>query len=164
MLISIFLQGTIIMHKNAKNKTRQQIINQIKNKDPSVHDSSTYIPIGHAHDKIKKWKNQGARIVYISSLTRKKYVREDEKVKDYKAEKQILKKYGFPNGRVIHRQKNEQYADIIEKLKPDILIEDDCQSIGGIKQTCFYGLNSQEKNRIKHVVVKEFSGIDKIKL
>lgn len=36
------------------------------------------------------------------------------------------------------RDKGEQYSGIVEKLRPDILIEDDCRSIGGTEKMVYH--------------------------
>ena len=45
---------------------------------------------------------------------------------------------------------------------PDILIEDDCKSIGGEIEMTYPHINPQKKGKIKSIVVKEFSGIDNL--
>ena len=72
----------------------------------------------------------------------------------------FLEKYGFPKGQVFYRQKRESYKDIAEKITPDVLIEDDCESIGGEKEMTITFVKPEIKQKIKSVVVKEFSEID----
>ncbi len=43
---------------------------------------------------------------------------------------------------------------------PDILIEDNCESIGGVKEMVYTNIKNKLKDKIKHIVVKEFEGID----
>jgi len=43
---------------------------------------------------------------------------------------------------------------------PDILIEEDCRSIGGQWQMCITHVEPELKSKIKSIVVKEFKGID----
>jgi hypothetical protein len=45
MKILVFTEGTIIMHKNGIGHSREQIVQQVKDGDPSSHDYSSYIPI-----------------------------------------------------------------------------------------------------------------------
>ena len=78
MRILIFLHGTIIMHRNAKGRTRQEIIEQVVDQEESVRDFKNYIPIGNAPEKIAKWVGQGATISYLSALTKNKKGRDDE--------------------------------------------------------------------------------------
>lgn len=120
------------------------------------------MPIGNAAWKLQKWAEQGARIVYLSSLTEGRKVRSDEIVgkKGLKVDQEILDKYKFPKGKVYHRKKEESYADIAERIMPDILIEDDCESIGGEKEMTYTYIKPALKTKIKQIVVKEFGGID----
>ena len=56
--------------------------------------------------------------------------------------------------------RDKKYKDIIEVVRPDVLIEDDCKSIGGSWQMCITYVQPQIKDTIKSIVVKEFKGID----
>jgi len=162
MKILIFLQGTLIMHKSAVGKTREEIIEQVKAQGESVRDFSSYVPIGNAVVKLKRWVEQGAEIVYLSALTEDKKARGDEIIgkEGLKFDQEILDRYGFPKGEIYHRQKGESYADIAEKIVPDILIEDDCESIGGEKEMTITFIKLEIKRRIKSIAIKEFGGID----
>lgn len=119
--------------------------------EPSVKDYGSYIPIGNAPQKIKTWANQGAEIVYLSS---------NKNPTDLKKDKLVLKKYQFPKGEIYFRQGEETYADVAERVMPDILIEDDCESIGGKKEMTFPHIESRLQKDICSVVVPEFEGID----
>lgn len=194
MKIMIFLHGTIIMHKSAEGKTREEIVKQVKNaysfrslmvyyfnkvkrfflrcfvnkeillKAPwdSIRDFSSYIPIGGAVEKLKKWANHGAAIYYLSALTEDKRARSDEVVGEegIKFDQVILDRWGFPKGEIYHRQRGETYAQIAERVMPDILIEDDCESIGGKNEITITHINEDKKRKIKSIPVKEFGGID----
>lgn|SRR3989338_2264531 len=151
MKILIFLHGTLIMHKNAEGKNREERVIQALNNDESVHDYSSYIPVDNAVRKLKAWKRQGAEILYLSS---------HQTGEDVEKDKLVLKKYGFPRGHIFYRRKEEIYKDIAERLVPDILIEDDCESIGGEKEMTITFVKLEIKKRIKSIVVKEFGGID----
>jgi hypothetical protein len=156
MKILIFLHGTIIMHKNATGKTREEIVRQSKGfflilREKSVCDYKSYIPIGNAVEKLKSWQGEGAEILYLSS---------HKNIKDVKKDKFVLEKHGFPDGQVFFRQKREQYKDVAEKIIPDVLIEDDCESIGGKKEMTITNVESEVKNKIKSIAVKEFGGIN----
>ena len=52
MKILIFTEGTIIMHKNGIGHSRKRIVQQVKDDDPSIHDYSSYVPIGEAVNKL----------------------------------------------------------------------------------------------------------------
>ena len=151
MKILIFLHGTTIMHKSAVGHTREEIVKQVVKEDKSVHDYVSYVPVGNAVKKLKIWKKQGAEILYLSS---------HETIEDIEKDKFVLKKYDFPDGHVLFRQNGEQYKDVAEKIMPDILIEDDCESIGGKDEMTITHVKPELKKKIKSIVVKEFSGID----
>ncbi len=151
--ILIFLHGTSIMHRNALELSREAIIKQIiENTDKSISDFSSYIPIGNVVKKLKTWQNQGAEILYLSSHISPKNVKMDEKV---------LKRYNFPKGPIFYR-KEKNWNLPIEKAKPDILIEDDCESIGGENQMTYPNLNREWKSKLISIVIKEFGGIDNL--
>lgn len=166
MKILIFLHGTIIMHRNAERKTRPEIIRQIVKEDKSVRDFKNYIPIGRAPEKLQKWSEQGAQICYLSALTENKKARGDEVVgrEGLEADKIVLERCGFPAGEIYHREPEEEYKDVIKRISPlpDIIIEDDCESIGGKKEMTYYALDKNLQEKIKLIEVKEFSGIDYI--
>lgn len=162
MKILVFLQGTVIMHKSSIGKTRQERVNDSIEQGELVHDFASYVPIGNAPKKLQIWVNQGAEINYLSALTENKKARGDEIVgkKGLEVDQKILEKYGFPKGEIYHRIKGESYADIAEKIMPDILIEDDCESIGGEKEMTYPYIKPELKTKTKQIVVKEFEGID----
>ncbi len=162
MKIAVFLHGTTIMHKNALGHTREEIIKQVIDGDESVRNQASYIPVGNAAKKLQIWKKQGAEIIYLSPLSESKYVREDEKYskKDFESEKNVLERHGFPKGKIYHRKMHEQYKDIAERIMPDVLIEDDCESIGGKDEMTIAHVKPELKKKIKSIIVKEFSGID----
>lgn len=153
MKILIFLHGTLIMHKNALKKTREERVQQSILREKSVLDYENYIPIGNAVKKLIEWKKQGAEILYLSS---------HENIKDVKKDKLVLKKYKFPLGKVYFRENGKEYSKIAEEIIPNILIEDDCESIGGKKEMTITKVNPIIKKKIKSIVVKEFEGIDRL--
>ena len=151
MKILIFTEGTIIMHKNAVGHTREEIVIQVEMKESSIHDYTSYVPVKNASTKIKGWHDQGAEILYLTS-----------RQKPYEIEqiKQVLIKHDFPIGRIEHRVVEETYKDIAERIMPDVLIEDDCESIGGKDQMTITHVSSDKKAKIKSIPLKEFGGID----
>lgn len=151
MNILIFLHGTTIMHKNAEGKTREERVKQSLEREKSVLDYESYIPISNAVAKLSNWKQQGAEIMYLSS---------HESKEDAEKDKSVLKKFNFPEGKVIFKRNGETYGNIVEKIIPDILIEDDCESIGGEKEMTITYVRPNIKEKIKSIVVKEFQGID----
>ncbi len=166
MKILVFLQGTLIMHRNAAGQSRKGILRQVIEQEESVRDFENYTPIGHSAQKLQRWVSQGAEICYLSALTENKKGRGDEQVgkEGLKADELVLKKHGFPSGPIYHRQEQEGYKEVVARVLPlpDVLIEDDCESIGGGKEMTYPSLNLELKQRIKSVVVKEFEGIDRL--
>ena len=73
-----------------------------------------------------------------------------------------MEKYLFPKGQVFYRQNGESYKNITERIIPDVLVEDDCESIGGEKEMTITFVRPEIKQKIKSIVVKEFSGIDNL--
>jgi len=153
MKILVFLHGTLIMHKSAKGQTRKERVKQVTNNDFSVLDYGSYIPIGNSVEKLKSWQEQGAEISYLSS---------HKTIEDVEKDKLILQKYSFPEGQTFYRDKGESYKNIIERIIPDVLIEDDCESIGGKKKMAITFVDPKVKRRVKSIIIKEFGGIDNL--
>lgn len=151
MKIMIFLHGTSIMHKSGIGKTPQERVKQVEENDPSVHNYESYVPVGKADEKIRKWVNQGAEVVFLSS---------HKSSEDVEKDKQVLKKYNFPEATVYFRENGKTYAQVAEEVMPDVLIEDDCESIGGEIEMTYPHISPEKQKLIKSIVVKEFSGID----
>jgi len=129
MKLLIFTEGTLIMHPSAKGFSREDIVKQVKNRtDSSIYNWRTYVPIGNSVEKLQKWKSQGAKILYLTSRVKAKEVEDINSV---------LKTHGFPEGQLLFRQKGEEYKDVAEKAMPNVLIEDDCESIGGIEKMTY---------------------------
>ncbi len=133
--IVIFTEGTIIKPRN--------IFQHFNH--------AAYVPIGSSSEKTLYWYKQGADVIYLTSRKRKKQVA---------AIADILERNNFAPGILISREKRETYKDIVEVIKPDILIEDDCRSIGGKWQMCITFVKPEIKRKVKSIVVKEFQGID----
>ena len=151
--ILVFLHGTSIMHKNALGLSRDEIIKQIKDDiDYLISDFATYIPIGNVVKKLTSWQNQGAKILYLSSHMSLENVINDETV---------LRKYNFPKGPIFFRKDND-WNFPIKEARPDILIEDNCESIGGEHQMTYPNLKMELKSKFNSIVVKEFGGIDNL--
>jgi hypothetical protein len=151
MKIMIFLHGTAIMHKNALGRTREERVKQVINGDESLHDFYSYVPVGDVVQKLHIWRRQGAEIVYLSS---------HKKVEAVEKDKVVLQDYDFPKGQVFIRHSDQSYSDVVERVLPDVLIEDDCESIGGQKEMAYPHIRPEFQARIKSIVVKEFGGID----
>lgn len=136
--IMIFLEGTVLKPKSWIERFRY----------------STYRPIGNCVEIIKEWQRQGAEIVYCSSQRKNK---SQEVAK-------LLIKYDFVGTKLYYRRKREKYRFMVEKIKPNILIEDNCKSIGGSWQMCITRVNPQIRKNIVSIVVNEFKGIDNLPL
>ena len=151
MKIMVFLHGTAIMHRAALGKERRERVQQVFERDPSIRNFASYVPVDNSVRKLQAWSGQGAEIVYLSS---------HKKVEDVESDKIVLRNYDFPEGDVYFRQGDESYADVAERVLPDVLIEDDCESIGGEKEMTYPHIKPERKARIKSIVVREFIGID----
>jgi len=173
MKILVFTEGTILMSLSGKNLTREARVEQSRLagiqregrkiayetdsplpavKKGSVYDFRNHIPIGNAVGKITSWEKQGATICYLTS---RRIKGEIEMIQG------VLRKYHFPNfSKLFYRFKGEDYKDVAEKVLPDILIEDDCESIGGKAEMTYPHIRKDLKPKIKSIVVKEFGGID----
>lgn len=147
----IFTEGTIIMHKNGVEHTREQIVQQVIDEESSIHDYGSYVPIGDAVKKLTQWKNQGAEIFYLTSR------KSPEEIKKIES---VLQRSSFPDGQLLFRQDGEEYKDVAERIMPDILIEDDCESIGGTGEMTFTHIDPTLKAKIISMPVREFGGID----
>jgi hypothetical protein len=112
-----------------------------------------YLPIKNSVEKIKTWADQGAEIYYLTSR---------KKAKEIDHIKRILIHYGFVGKKLYYRAKNEKYKDIAEELLPNIIIEDDCRSIGGKWQMTITYVQKEIKSKIKSIIVKEFDGIEQL--
>jgi hypothetical protein len=140
------------MHKGARGYSRNVVVRQVlERKDPSLYDWKSYIPIGNAAHKLRLWKNQGAEIMYLTSRTK---TTEIEDIKN------VLQKNSFPEGKLIFRRKGEEYRDVAERTFPEIIVEDDCESIGGKEQMTYTHIKPELRKRIRSIVVKEFGGTD----
>ena len=134
LTIMVFAEGTILKPKSWL----------------GLYNHRSYVPIGNAVNIISSWQRQGANIIYCTSR-RKKQAADMAN---------ILLKYNFCGCCLVAREPKERYCDIVEALRADILIEDDCRSIGGARQMCIHRVNAQVKQQIKSIVVSEFKGID----
>jgi hypothetical protein len=151
MRLIVFLAGTVIMHAGAIGRTREERIAQARiGTDATLRDYSAYVPIGNAAAKLERWRAQGAEIDYLSS-----HRNPDEVAKEVL----VLQKYAFPSGRVLARAADESYGDVVGQDPPDVLIEDDCESIGAAEIT-YPQIRVDLRARIKSIVVPEFGGIE----
>lgn len=138
--IMIFSEGTILKPKHNNFFSRINV--------------NGYVPIGNAKEIIKNWQEQGYEIIYLTSQKGRKAM----------GMAQRLDELGFVGSMVGYRQSRQDYATLIKEEQPDILIEDDCKSIGGERHMCITQLSDEIKKSLKHIVVEEFKGIDDVKL
>lgn len=113
-----------------------------------------YKPIENAVEIVNDWKEKGHEI-YLCSYVHK--IR-------YKYIKSIMDFYGMKYTEIICRSKREQYSEIVERLEPDLLIEDDCRSIGGQREWCITNVKDELKSKIHSIIVPEFKGIEDVKI
>src|SRR5579864_5247557 len=67
MKILVFLHGTTIMHRGALGQSREERVRQVIAGEESVRDYEAYVPVGNAVEKLHRWRNQGAEIIFLSS-------------------------------------------------------------------------------------------------
>ena len=148
----IFLHGTAIMHPGGIGRRREERVAQVRTgTDPALHDYAAYVPVGNVVAKLRCWREHGAQIDYLSS-----HRNPDDVAKDAF----VLQKYGFPPGRVLAREPGESYGDVAGRELPDVLIEDDCESINGAGEITYPQIRPDLRARIKSIIVPEFGGID----
>ncbi len=131
--IMLFTEGTVIMHTSLIH----------------LYDYTTYKPIENCVGLIKKWDEQGAEIVYCTS----------RREKQVSIIAEVLRKNGFCGTKLYYRNKGQTYSEIVEQVKPDILIEDDCKSVGGKSQMCISHVSDEIRRQIHSIAVAEFKGI-----
>lgn len=139
------------MHAAGAGLAREECVRQVRERHPSVRDYAAYVPIGNAAAKLRRWQAQGAEIAYLSS---------HRKPGDVAQDTAVLRRYGFPLGEVFARQDGEDYGAAAERARPDVLIEDDCESIGGAAEMTYPRLRPELRQRVTSIVVREFEGID----
>ena len=79
--------------------------------------------VGSAARKLRVWEKHGSTIAYLSSK------RETESLDKVR---KALSDGGAPKGELFFRRDNEHYGQAAERALPDIIVEDDCKSIGGV--------------------------------
>ena len=153
MKILVFLHGTTLMHRGAIGHSREERVRQVLVGEEFVRDYEMYVPVGNAVEKLHRWHNQGAEIIYLSSHRNPSNVEKD---------RYVLNRSGFPEGEVHFRQEHQAYKDVAESVLPDVLIEDDCESIGGALEMVYPHILPALQRRITSIVVREFEGIDQL--
>jgi hypothetical protein len=156
MRILVFTEGTLFIGADVVHLSReariQAVHEELARKEAGEPiDFSAQVPSGNAVEKLQTWRRQGAEIMYLTSRTR------SDEIKDIRS---VLRKYGFPEGELFFRQKGEAYKDVAERVLPDVIVEDDCESIGGEVEMTYPHIRPDIKARIKSIVVPEAGGID----
>ena len=146
----MFLHGTAIMHAGAAGVERRERVRQVRQRHPSVQDFASYVPTPGAAEKLAGWERHGAILIYLSSHRRPDDIRADESV---------IRRHGFPAGPVHGRREGEDYGPLVERLGLDVLVEDDCESIGGAAHMCAAQLSTSGRQSVRCVVLPEFSGL-----
>jgi hypothetical protein len=149
MKIMVFTEGTIFTHSSWLGLPRAEVVRRVKEGERP--DYAGTIPIGDAAKKIQAWRDAGAEILYLTS---RRSPAEVEQARE------ILHRYGFPMGQLFFRLEGEEYKDAAARALPDILIEDDCESIGGEIEMTYPHIRPEIRTEITSIVVKEFGGID----
>ncbi len=151
MDILVFTHATIVMHGAGVGVNRAERVRQSQQRIPSVHDISHYVPIEQAREKLWRWHDHGAQIAYLGPSRKPESMAQNEI---------MLRRLDFPPGPLYHRGPGETYAQVVERLSPDVLIEDDCESIGSEAEMASPHLSDAARARIACIVVPEFGGID----
>ena len=175
MNILVFTEGTVLIFKKGEQLSREERLEMSRQagvqreentlafennstvpftEEGSVYDFTSYVPIGKAVEKLQDWKNQGVTISYLTSRRTKGEIETIQ---------HLLEKYNFPdNKNIFYRKQGEEYKDVAERVMPDILIEDDCASIGGEKEMTYPHIRQDLQKKIKSVIIPEFTGIDNL--
>lgn len=148
--VMVFQHGTAIMHVSAVGQPRAERVRQSRRRDASVLDFAAYVPAEHAVDKVRAWQRRGADICYLSSHTG---------AADVALDGAVLAAHGFPAGPVFFRQPGESYAAVARRAGADVVVEDDCASIGGSQQTTASSVAQSPGRAVGCVVVPEFGGL-----
>lgn len=158
MKIMVFTEGTLFIAGSQVLLTREERIQATKDKiarqaagEPIHFDYSAMVPVGNAVLKLHAWSRQGAEIVYLTSRRR---------ADEIDIIRSVLRKFNFPEGELYFRQGNEAYKDVAERVLPDILVEDDCESIGGEIEMTYPHIQPEIKAKCKSIVIPEAGGID----
>ena len=130
MKILVFTEGTIV-------DDRQQ--------------NAKWKLFGNAAAKLMAWHGHGATIVYLSSK---------KKTENLEKTRIALREGGAPEGDLFFRTDDEDYGQVAMRVSPDVIVEDDCESIGGEKEMTWTKVPTEMRARVKSVVVPEFGGID----
>jgi hypothetical protein len=150
MRIGVFLHGTAIMHSAGADVDRDERVRQVVSAHPNVWDFADYVPTPGTAEKLAAWNQHGANLVYLSS---------HREAEDIGADESVIRRHGFPVGPVRARECGEDYGALVERLELDVLVEDDCESIGGLSKTCTFMLSPETRRSVRSIVLPEFLGL-----
>jgi hypothetical protein len=148
--VMVFLHGTSLMHRSAIGVPRLGRVRQVTGEDPAVRDYASYVPTDGAVAKVTAWQRRGAEVCYLSSHRTATAAAIDGSV---------LAAHGFPAGTLYYRAHGESYADVARRWQADVVVEDDCESIGGHDQTIASCLATSPGRPVPCVAVPEFGGL-----
>ncbi|MEM0287403.1 MAG: hypothetical protein QXG05_04420 [Nitrososphaerota archaeon] len=94
----------------------------------------------NATAKLRAWQRCGATIVYLTS---KKTSENIEKVRT------ALKDGGAPMAELFFRIGGEDYGQVARRIAPDVIVEDDCKSIGGEREMTWPKLQTELRGQGK---------------
>ncbi len=150
MKLLVFTEGTLLIPLQWAGLPREAMVELSRN-GHAPSDYSAQLPAGGAVGKLWAWRRGGAEIAYLTSRTAPAEV---------EAVRGVLERLGFPEGPLYFRQAGEQYQHAAERAAPDVIVEDDCESIGGEAEMTYPHLPPHLKALIKSVIVPEFGGLD----
>lgn len=146
----VFLCGTALMHSGAVGHTSEERIAQAQEgSDPSLADYAAYVPTEGTLAKLQGWSDQGAEILYLT------YHRETASLA---LSSDAVVASGFPRGAVLGREEGEAYEDVVQRARPDVLIEDDCMSTGA-HDIAYHQLGHKLRESVNSIIVPEFGGL-----
>jgi len=153
MKILVFTEGTLLVHRDWVGLSREEMVSRVKAASGAQEsqDWNAQVPVGRAEEKLRAWQRQGADIAYLTSR---------RKPDEVKVIGEVLHRHKFPAGALYFRGEGERYSDVAARVLPDVLVEDDCESIGGEAEMTYPHIWPELRARIRSVVVPEFGGID----
>src|SRR5262244_2184837 len=150
MRLLVFLHGTVLMHSAALGMARAERVAQVRAGHPTVGDYAAYVPVGDAVATLQKWQGAGAQIDYLSSRRNPGDVAKDAFV---------LREHGSQRAGCWPASPAKSYGDVAGREATDVLIEDDCESIGA-EHITYPQIRPDLRAHIKSIVIPEFGGLD----
>jgi len=108
------------------------------------------VPVGNAAEKLQRWQQQRAQLDYLSSH------RNHDDVAGMPMSSASL---GSRLAVCSPSQPGQSYGELAGSELPDVLIEDNCASIG-TGHIASLQIRPDLRRRIKSIIVPEFGGID----